>query len=578
MTVNHDPPGKFEALRQQAEELLRRAPEPACDTPSDIIELIHELRIHQAELSVQNEELKRAQEELSNLQREYEDLFEFAPCGYLTLNAAGIITRANLTAVSLLDTHRRQVLRAGLSQFIEADCGDAYLAARQAAATTGEKQSIDMPLKRKNAPPVWVSAAIKADLDGSGVATQWRVELMDITVQRKAETEKSRLREQLQQAQKMETIGTLAGGIAHEFNNILSIIIGNNELVKDDLPEWSHTREYTEEIRKAGLRARDVVRQLLTFSRQDAARREPIDMDSVVKDSLSLIRSSFPRNIDIEATIGEDVGTIVGNATQINQLLINLCANAVDALPSEKGVISIDVCNETIGDNATLRPRQPPGRYVRLTVRDNGSGMDAETRDRIFEPYFTTKDIGKGTGIGLSVVHGIVERHHGTISVDSAPGEGSAFTMLFPARGSAVAKTPKAEEPLPTGSERILFVDDEAAILKLSTRRLENLGYTVDGHTDPQAALKRFKAHPEAYDLIITDMAMPKMTGANLIAEVLKIRPDVPTMICTGYSEKISKEKAAKIGIRSFAMKPLDRTNFAETVRKVLDEARKETQ
>jgi CheY-like chemotaxis protein len=381
------------------------------------------------------------------------------------------------------------------------------------------------------------------------------------------------------QAQKMESIGTLAGGIAHEFNNILSIIIGHNELVMAALPKWSHERNNLEEIQIAGIRARDVVRQLLTFSRQDGAEKKPLNIGSVVKEAMKLIRSSIPANIDINLIIPDDVPIIFGNATQLNQMLINLCGNATDAMLNTGGMITIELSNKTIHEkHASIHPSLTPGRYIKLMVSDTGCGMTKKTLDRIFEPYFTTKEIGKGTGIGLAVIYGIIERHDGSISVESKPNEGTVFTILLPACEGLIEQKSETPIVLPTGNERILLVDDDLSLLKLGKLRLESLGYSIQGRTDPLEALETFEADPDAFDLVITDMAMPHMTGDQLASEILVIRPKMPIILCTGYSEKISEEKAYKIGIRSFVMKPMDQTEFATSVRKVLDETKGSTQ
>jgi PAS domain S-box-containing protein len=386
-------------------------------------------------------------------------------------------------------------------------------------------------------------------------------------------TEKTKLETELLHAHKMMAIGSLAGGIAHEFNNILSIIIGNNELIMDELPKWSPAFENAEEIRIAGFRARDVVKQLLIFSRQDEAKSIPMEIGSVVKESMKLIRSSIPANIEINHTISDDVAPVLGNPTQINQILINLCSNAADAMLHSGGSIRISLYNVILDDTSmSIHPQLKPGPHIKLLVSDTGFGMDKKTLDRIFEPYFTTKDIGKGTGIGLAVVHGIVEKYGGSISVESEPGKGTTFTIFFTAFQGRIEQEIEEHITLPTGNERILFVDDEPILLKLGKKRLERLGYVVQGYTDPVKALEMLKAEPDFFDMVITDMAMPYMTGDQLVLEILKIRPKIRTMLCTGYSEKISAEQAYEIGFNAFVMKPIDRTEFAINVRKVLDE------
>ena len=412
-------------------------------------------------------------------------------------------------------------------------------------------------------------------LDKRGQVTQAVITVVDITDRIRAEESRKRLELALQQTQKMESIGTLAGGIAHEFNNILGIIIGNNEFVMEDLPAWSSARKSAEEIRVASFRARDVVKQLLLFSRKDESMTAPMDVKQVITESMKMIRSSIPANIEISQNIADDVPSVLGNATQINQILINLCSNAADAMLQTGGLILIELNSEVLGETSQFSHLNlPAGRYIKLKVRDTGCGMDRKTLERVFEPYFTTKEIGKGTGIGLAVVHGIVESHNGIIWAESAPGEGTAFTILFPAYHGQVQQAAERKITVPAGSEKILIVDDEALLLNLGKRRLEQLGYSVIGATNPREALEIFKADPDSFDLIITDMAMPHMTGEQLVSEIFKIRPKIPTILCTGYSEMISAEKARQLGFSAFVLKPIDKTEFAVIVRKVLDEAR----
>lgn len=566
---------KFERLREQAELLLQKRPEAASPTPAEILELIHELRIHQVELEIQNEELKRAQQEITKLHQEYETLYEFAPCGYVTLDARGIITHINLTGTIILNTDRRYLMHSGLAQYIDPGWDDLFLAARKEAAVTNQKQSVEIRLRKDQHPLPWVRADIEAELDDDGGVIQWRVVLVDISDRRKAEDEQQKLEYQLRQAHKMETIGTLAGGIAHEFNNLLSIIIGNNEMVIDELPQWGPLRDHLEEVRMATMRASEVVKQLLTFSRQDDTEKKPLHIAAVVREALKLIRSSTPANIHIKQSIADGVDPILGNTTQINQLLINLCVNAIDAMQHMGGIVAIELSNHVLDETeARAHLSMEPGRYVMLLVTDDGCGMENGTLDRIFDPYFTTKPVGKGSGIGLAVVRGVVERHGGAIYVKSVPGKGTAFSVLFPAYDGPMEPVPAQQDDPPKGSERVLFVDDEPSILKMGKQRLKNLGYAVQGTSDPLIALELFRADPDGFDLVITDMAMPGMTGDALATEILSIRPNMPIMLCTGYSEAISEKEACEIGICSFVMKPLDRTTFAHSIRKVLDDTK----
>jgi len=393
----------------------------------------------------------------------------------------------------------------------------------------------------------------------------------DITDRKRAEKEQLALEAQLQQAQKMESIGTLAGGIAHDFNNILGIILGNAELAMDDVPEWNPAKFNLKEIRTASLRAKDVVRQLLSFARKTRLEKKPTNIVSIVKESLKLLRSSIPTNVEIHRNIPADVDTILADPTQINQVLINLCTNANHAMP-DGGIIEVILKNVALNENATAQyPDLNPGRYVNLTVSDTGHGIPKEDVDRIFDPYFTTKEVGKGTGMGLAVVHSIVKEHNGIVTVKSEPGKGTTFTIFFPAvEKDAVAESEPAEK-LPMGNEKILFIDDEQSIVNMARQMLERLGYEVDAKMSSIEALELFRSKPDQFDLVITDLTMPKMTGDTLVKEILNIRPDIPIILCTGFSEKIDEKKATAIGAADYIEKPVNQHDFAFKVRKVLD-------
>jgi signal transduction histidine kinase/CheY-like chemotaxis protein len=399
----------------------------------------------------------------------------------------------------------------------------------------------------------------------------------NVTERELARQRELRLQNDLAHAHKMESIGTLAGGVAHDINNILSIVIGNTELLTDEVSDadQDHLKEYLDEILRAGLRARDVVHQLLAFSRQDDEHKYGVvDIEETVQRAMRLIRSTTPANIRIEVQITGPIAPIYGNANQIGQLLINLCANAKDAVMDTSGSITLRLRNAVLqaGLDDDL-PSLTPGNYVELSVRDNGHGMNQATLAKIFDPYFTTKAFGQGSGIGLSVVHGIVNRHGGKIRVDSEPGKGTTVTVLLAAHKSQTPSHPEPAEALRQGRERILLVDDEPAIRRLGKQHLEKLGYRVTCAADPLEALALFTADIDAFDLIITDMAMPHMSGVQLATEILKIQPHMPIILCTGYSEGLSEEKALNIGVADFALKPLDRTDLAWRVRKVLNNA-----
>ena len=387
-------------------------------------------------------------------------------------------------------------------------------------------------------------------------------------------TEHKQMNEQLRQAHKMEAIGTLAGGIAHDFNNILAIIIGNAELAIDEVPEEMGARHNLEQIFKAGMRGRNLVRQILTFSRKTEHERKPLRLEPLVKETFDLLRASLPTTIGITLRLKASNDLVLADATQIQQVLMNLGKNAADAMRVAGGQLEVSLANATFTEETSLpESEMQPGTYVTLAVSDTGQGMNEEVQKKLFEPFFTTKEKGQGTGMGLAVAYGIVKAHHGAITVASEPGRGSTFTVYLPRYASDEKAEQKTSSLVTGGSERILFVDDEEALVELGDDILRRLGYHVVGKTDSMDALKTFAEHPEAFDLVITDQTMPQMTGVLLMQRLRNIRPDIPVILCTGYSETISAEEAESMGIQAFVMKPLSKNEVAETIRRVLDRA-----
>lgn len=384
-------------------------------------------------------------------------------------------------------------------------------------------------------------------------------------------TELKRMEEELRQAHKMESIGTISGGIAHDFNNILSIIIGNTELAIDDVPEWSPAHNNLQEIKTASMRAKDIVHQLLSFSRKTEQNKKNIRILPIIKESIKLIRSSIPTTIDIQMNAEDVEGVINADPTQIHQILINMCTNAAHAMDEEGGTLTISL-SEIELDRLSRYLYQDivPGKYVQLTIEDTGIGIDASIVDKIFDPYFTTKEVGKGSGMGLAVVHGIIKSCNGAISVYSEPLLGTTFKILFPSVDNASLNDEKLVGTNITGSEKILFIDDEEALAKMGAEMLKRLGYDVVYQTDPLQALDRIKKDPDLFDLIITDMTMPVLTGDQLTKKILEINPDMPVILCTGFSHKIDSESALEIGIKQYIEKPLNSTQLASAVRKVL--------
>ena len=398
--------------------------------------------------------------------------------------------------------------------------------------------------------------------------------IRDVTQSQQAQEDHEKLKAQLSQAQKMESIGNLAGGIAHDFNNILSSIIGFTELSLDEVTKGSDLEDHLQEVYTAGKRAKDLVRQILTFARQTNEEVKPIHIDEIVKESLILIRSALPTNIEIKKTITSD-SLVVGNPELIQQTLMNIASNAADSMEENGGVLTVTVSDAVIDQAfATSHNLLGAGDHVKITVADTGTGIPPEVIHSIFEPYFTTKASGRGTGLGLASVHGTVKKYGGSITVESQPGQGSIFTILLPVTRRKAVIHPYQPETLPRGTERILFVDDELPIVKMGRQALERLGYEVTARTSSVEALELFQSKPDAFDLVVTDMTMPNLTGDRLAIELMKIRRDIPVILCTGYSKKIADETALEIGIKDFAYKPIVKADFAKTVRKVLDEAK----
>ncbi len=387
-------------------------------------------------------------------------------------------------------------------------------------------------------------------------------------------TEEVKLTERLQQAQKMEAIGTLAGGIAHDFNNILSAIIGYSELIQDEVPADSTVGKDIASILVSGERAADLVKQILTFSRKAETKKQPLRPHLIVKEALKMLRATLPATISIKESIDPDCGVILADPTNIHQITVNLCTNALHAMTDQKGTLSVSLQHQELSAAEIGEEALSPGPFVVITVSDTGCGMEKTTIERIFDPYFTTKERGKGTGLGLAVIHGIVHDAQGFIRVESTLGEGSSFIVYLPAlhEKSATGQNSDNKASLQRGSEHILVVDDEPFLVRATQRQLGNLGYTVTATTDSKEALEKIKTAPEQFDLLITDQTMPGLTGAELALAVKEIKPGLPIILCTGHSDLISEEKAFELGIKKYVLKPVIGDALFQAIREILDE------
>lgn len=389
----------------------------------------------------------------------------------------------------------------------------------------------------------------------------------DITAQRELE-------KQLRQSQKIEAVGTLAGGIAHDFNNILTAVIGYTEFTIADLPPGSQNQFALSEVLKAAHRAKDLVKQILTFGQKVEQARAPTAINPIIAEAIKLLRATIPATIKICQEINDEVGTVLADPTQIHQVVMNLVTNAYHAMQTTGGTLKVTLHNIHVdAELAASSPELHEGAYVCLGISDTGHGMGPDTLEHIFEPYFTTKKTGEGSGLGLSVVHGIIMGHGGAITVDSAPGAGTLFTVYLPRLFDETTQESTEPENLPSGNERILFVDDEESLARLGQKNLESLGYDVTAATSAASALALFRSDPHAFDLVFTDQTMPSLTGTQLSETILNIRPELPIILCTGFSETVSPEAARSIGITAFIMKPLTKRDMAQAVRKALDGA-----
>jgi PAS domain S-box-containing protein len=394
---------------------------------------------------------------------------------------------------------------------------------------------------------------------------------LDITDRKRAEEENRQLLAQLLQAQKLEAIGTLAGGIAHDFNNILGAVIGYAELAKDSVDANTPLARDLDQILKAGNRAKGLVQQILAFSRQAESVPVTLYPAHIVKEVIKMLRPSLPTTIAIKHSIDAQAGPVHIDPTQLHQILMNLCTNAYHAMEAAGGTLSISLTSQEVeNDRLPGQPQMKPGRYVHLAVQDTGCGIAPEVEKRIFDPFFTTKTTGKGTGMGLSILHGIVSGHGGCITLDSTPDQGSTFHVYLPVSDQPPSSTSEDTEPVPVGTEHILLVDDEETLTTMIKEILERLGYRVTVRTSSLEAMATFQNHVDQFDLVITDQTMPGMTGMDLARRMIQMRPDIPIILCTGFSTQISEEKAKAAGIREFALKPLTKSDLASLIRKVL--------
>ena len=522
-----------------------------------------ELRLAYERLEVEIREHKQAEEERMRLATAIE---QGGDC-VIIIDRQGIVQYVN-PAFEKVSLYRREEITGRRLDVLRGSDQDAFWEDMWHVLEPGNVWTGRLVNRKKDGTAYEVERTMSPIRDNAGAIANYVAVERDMTGQAGLEME-------LRQAQKMQAIGTLAGGVAHDFNNILAAMIGFTDLALDEVGEDSLAAKHLEHVRKSGYRGRDLVKQILTFSRQGEQEKKPVQVAPIVREVLKLMRASLPSTVEIRSRIETDDGIILADPVQIHQLLINLCTNAGQAMKAGKGALEVRMTDFVLSDPADApHPDMAPASYVKLSVSDTGPGIDELIKDRIFEPFFTTRESGSA-GMGLSVAYGIVKSHQGAITVSSAPGKGSTFALYFKKLKGVHAPAAEGGHLKPAarpvkGKRRILFVDDEEALVEIGKQMLERLGYEVIAEKDSVRALKQFQRDPAQFDLVITDQTMPNMTGIELAKRMMSIKKDIPIILCTGFSEVISSESAKAMGIREFVMKPIIKSEMAETIRRVI--------
>lgn len=488
-----------------------------------------------------------------------------------------IFVECNQKTLDILQYERKEIIGRSILDFSPSEQLDGVDSGREMmekikAALRGQPQRFGYNLLQSTGAPFEVELSLNRIDLSTGPHIIGR--LKDVTERNRIEKERNDLQERFQQSRKMEAIGTLAAGIAHDFNNILAPIIGYAELTMSQADADPAVQKYQHHILQAALRAKELIQQVLAFSRKGDEVIKPVTVKIILKETLKLIRASLPSNIDIVESIGSK-GVVLSSPTHIQQVVMNLCSNAGHAMKENGGLLKVELADEVLSEKlADKYADLPPGPYVKLSVGDTGYGIPPEILQQIFDPYFTTKEKGEGTGLGLSMVHGIVKDCGGEILVDSEPGKGTTISVYLPAAPGTGEEERKMSKATPGGSEKILVVDDEKIILLMYNNFLGRLGYSVTTRISSVEALEAFKGNPDAYDLVITDMMMPDMTGDKLAEEISKCRPDIPIVLCTGYSDHIFTKKVEGMAVDALMMKPLIMSDLAVKIRELIDKGR----
>ncbi len=513
-----------------------------------------------------------AEKNLRDSEDRFKKLFEYAPLPYQSLDESGNIIEINHTWLDILEYKRSDVIGKSFGDFLHPEWIGHFKENFPKFKTIGEVLGVEFEMKKGDGTFITTRFDGKIRENQAGEFIQTHCVFKDISKEKILQKKLKKQEIALRQSQKLEAIGNLAGGIAHDFNNILTSILGFTQLSLQGLQQETELHDNLSEVLSAGNRAKNLVKQILTFSRKGEQEKHPINLKSLITENIKMLRSTIPSNIKIIKSVPSQPITINANTSQMNQIIMNLVTNAAHAIEDngiiEIGLELIDLDESYMDQHSDMTP----GSYAKLFVSDNGSGIAQESLNAIFDPYFTTKTPDKGTGLGLAVVHGIVKIHGGQIKVYSELEKGTTFQVYLPMTAQTYREIEvPTENDFIKGGERILFVDDEPTIVKLQKRILERLGYTVTTKTSSLEALETFRSTPDSFDLVITDMTMPEMTGDKLSMAIKDLRSDIPVILCTGFSEKINKETASQFSVEGFLMKPIEIRILSKTIRKVLD-------
>ncbi|MBI2472109.1 MAG: response regulator [Planctomycetes bacterium] len=557
-------------LRRRAEELLRE--KKGDITGVDALALVHELQVHKTELEMQNEELKRALRELEESRNKYLELYDFSPIGYFIVDKQGTILGVNLSGAKLLGIERVSLIKRRFQLFVSEDLWTGFNAFCNRVFGSDVKQTCELRLVRNDASQLYAHVEGMAMRDSEGNMKEWQIAVVDITERKQMEDESSKLREQLDHARRLESVGKLAGGIAHNFNNILMVVIGYASLLLDEMQEADPLRDYVQKIMKSSEMVASLTQGLLEFSRKQVANPKPVYLNKIVKDVEDLLGKVIRENIKLRTAFCDKDCVVMADVGQVQQVLMNLVSNGCDAMPNGGSLcITTDVA-ALESEFAKTHGCGEVGRYVLLSVSDTGVGMDKKVKERIFEPFFTTKEVGKGTGLGLAIVYGIVRQHNGYIDVKSEVGKGTTFRVYLPLATSEVSGTKVETEALPKGGTvTILIAEDEESVRNLMKIVLERNGYEVIEAVDGEDALDKFRKNKDKIQFLLLDVIMLGKSGKEVYEEIKKMKPDMKVLFMTGYSDDIVRKRDILNKGFDYILKPVSATELLERVRGVLD-------